>query len=145
MIEIKFNEIELDDMSKIMDHEYINKNVLWSGTNNQPPTRIKSKTVHHWVYYDEKLNEIKEFDFDNVVVNSFHCFAGTQFDFYFVLGEKGVIGSIDIIYAPNLEELKEVLDKKYSKLIEYSKSEITRLEERIKEYEKIIGRSNGVE
>lgn len=96
----------LDDMSKIIDRNFLSNTVGWNN-HGDPLTVFHNGKANKWVCFDDDTNEIKEFVFDEVHCCGMHGFCGTRYDYIFYLEKNNV----DIGYksaAPTVEALKKI-------------------------------------
>ncbi len=118
-MEMEKKVVFLDDMSKIIDEDFIFINVGWSN-HGDPLTSFQNKDVNFWLYFDDETNEVKQFIFDEVQCFGIHGFGGTSYDFRFYLnGEFVEIGLPNNKFAPSLEKLKELKVQEINKEIEW--------------------------
>lgn len=107
-LELEENHVFLEDMSKIIDDNFINNNVEWVNHGGKL-TVFHNDKKNDWVYFNNETNEIKSFCFNKVVCSGFHGFGGTIYDYNFFLDDKPTeycVGRYK--FAPNSEKLKEI-------------------------------------
>lgn len=97
-------KIFLNDINQILDFEYISNNVGW-GNHGDSVVIFTNEKINEWVYFDNNLNEIKKFKFNEVGCIGSHSFGGTTYEYFFYLNKK-IINIGWNKFAPTIEKLK---------------------------------------
>ena len=97
-------EIELNDVSKILNKEWLIENVDLF-TKHRSPTEIVLSQVANWKYFDEEHFEIKDLIFDSIYV---YAFENGKEDYVFFNDNKDV-GNGFQTFSPTTTELKKKL------------------------------------
>jgi hypothetical protein len=103
-LEIEKKVVFLDDISEILNYDFIRETVGWCN-HGDPMTVFNNGKINKWVYFNNDSNEIKEFEFDEVICGGMHGFGGTSYDYFFRMNNDNVnIGYNN--FAPTIDKLK---------------------------------------
>jgi len=122
-LEIEKKLFFLDDMSEILNYDFITNTVGWVN-HGDPLTVFHNGKINKWVYFNDDTNEIKEFEFDEVHCYGTHSFSGTHYDYFFYLnGENVNVGQNNFsdtkeIFVKELQKREEIKLKKETFKIE---------------------------
>lgn len=94
-----YDVIILDDITKIIDKDFLFKNM--SNKNDSHTVIYTNNIVNEWFYFDSDTIEVKSFYFNDVVCSYYH-----GFDYCFRLNGE----YIHVFkFAPTIESLKSIL------------------------------------
>ncbi len=132
-LEIEKKVVFLDNMSEILNYDFITNTVGWVN-HGDPLTVFHNGKINKWVYFNDDTDEIKEFEFDEIHCVGMHGFGGTTYDYFFYLnGENVNIGYAK--FASTIEILKNIKVKE----INY---EINRIDKLIEKKTTLLGKIN---
>jgi len=97
--------IELEDVSKLLDKEWLSENIELFAT-NRSPTHIKLLKSNKWYCFDEQKFNIEELIFNEVEIYSYRICDNLD---YIFSNDGNVIDNGFPVFAPTITELKTKL------------------------------------